>query len=126
MLPKSQSKGDTKPKNKAKASSLRADEILDIQSKLVIDGLVKAGVSRAKAQAQAIEIQENAKSEAQTRGVVAGFSRGSKHTGPAVDALRADIIAIRCNHTDEKGLIETDGGLKKLGFWAKFTEPDTK
>jgi len=126
MTTKSQSKGDTKPTIKAKASSLRADELLNIQTKLVIDGLVSAGVSRAKAEAQAIEIQETAKSEAQTKGVVAGFSRGSKHTGSFVDALRVDITAIMSKHTNEAGLIETDGGLKKLGFWAKFTEPDTK
>ena len=126
MTTKSQSTGNTEPKITAKASSLRADEILNIQSKLVVDGLVKAGVSKAKAEAQAIEIQEATKSEAQAKGVVAGFSRGSKHTGTAVDSLRADITAIMSKHTNEAGLIETDGGLKKLGFWAKFTEPDTK
>ena len=126
MTTKSQSKGDTKPTIKAKTSSARADELLNITSKLVVDGLIRAGVSRKGAEQEALAIQEATKSEAQAKGVVAGFSRGSKHTGSAVDSLRADITAIMSKHTNEEGLIETDGGLKKLGFWAKFTEPDTK
>ena len=125
-MTKSQSMGDTEPTIKAKASSARADELLNIQTKLVIDGLVRAGVSRAKAEAQAIEIQETAKSEAQTKGVVAGFSKGSKHTGELVTPLRAEALAMISKHTNKEGLIQTDGGLKKLGFWLKFTEPDTK
>ena len=125
-MTKSQSMGDTEPTIKAKASSARADEILNITSKLVIDELVSAGISRKNAEAKALEIKDNTKTEAQAKGSVAGFSQGSKHTGSAVDSLRADITAIMSKHTNEEGLIETDGGLKKLGFWAKFTEPDTK
>ena len=125
-MTKSQSMGDTEPTAKAKASSARADEILNITSKLVIDELVSAGISRKNAEAKALEIKDKTKTKAQAKGSVAGFSQGSKHTGELVTPLRAEALAMISKHTNKEGLIQTDGGLKKLGFWLKFTEPDTK